>query len=570
MKQERNTFNMLFEPKTAVRLVLLFSTSVILARYIWTGFGGWITGDEAIYAWSMIRSVELNQNVHLVMSHMLFSTVNIQMAILLGLDNIFSILVFYLFQALLWNFVSVVALYYILEELPITEISKSLTLYSLPCLAVFTVMNSLFLTEAPGLAFSFVGILFLVKTVKNQSWKTMAIGTVGLCVSAMYREPFLMLIGIIGVMILYMTARKQISLKLLVVFCLIVFLLVPAPINYVKTSVTDTYNTVRETVVSSIISITNFFVSLTPINVLEIKPVTTSEDIYVNETDSEFIPYTYYYCDEVRDTLFEPTMPSLGYLLKMGTVFFMFGSGTGWSFVLFPVVILSIVLCIIKIWKNRGNNNPVDKMMLASTAGALLSHWILGILLVRSTYFENPTSYGTMFRFSYTTIPAVICLSYAYNYIQRKHLKYLLVVPVIMVLCALLVSPIIQSNQSVGAVNRINFGYKAPYYRVYTQLALTKTPALVYVDPAMRISLFMDGVQHVTLKQMIINKTRFDALFNEYRGEVYLYQEKWPLYRYVIEEHYFVIRDILAGTTEYEAVTVWETPEAYLYKVTQK
>ena len=564
MKQERNTLNTLFEPKTAVKLVLLFSTSVILARYIWTAFGGWITGDEAIYAWSMIKSSQLDMNVHFVTTHMLYTTINIIFARAFALDNIFKILTFYLCQALVWNTVAVVSLYYVLEEISVSKIAKSLTIYSLPCLAIFTVMNSLYLTEAPGLAFAFLGTAFLLRAVKGNNWKNMIPATVGLCVSAIYREPFLMLLGVIGLMLIYMTARKQLNPRLLLIFCVIAFILTPAPEYVVKLPLSDTYNSARNTAVSALETITSW------IPVSHNDPIVNDKDIMINESDTEFIPYTYYYSDTTLTTVFQPVAPPLSYSLWMGTRFFLLGSGTGWSFILFPLGVLGFVLCSLKLWRNRGNNDPTDKMLWATITGSFLTHWVLGIILVRSTYFESPLAYGTIFRFSYTTIPAIVGLVYVYNYVKPRHLKYLLAAPALLIICAVLVAPMIQSNQSIEAVNRIDPGYKAPYYRVYEQLVSTKTPALVYVDPAMRISLFMDGVEHVTLKQMIINKTRFDALFHEYKGEVYLYQEKWPLYQYVIEEHYFVIRDILAGTTEYEVVTVWETPEAYLYKVTMK
>ena len=149
-------------------------------------------------------------------------------------------------------------------------------------------------------------------------------------------------------------------------------------------------------------------------------------------------------------------------------------------------------------------------------------------------------------------------------------IKFFKMIVAIISLCGIVglvfISPAIQSNQSVDAVNRISFSYKAPYYRVYEYCRASGDSLLVYVDPAMRASLYVTGLSNVELKQMVINETRFDELFNEH-DRVFIYQEKWPLYMYVVEENFIFISSIIKRETDYEINVIWETPEAYFYEV---
>ncbi len=223
---------------------------------------------------------------------------------------------------------------------------------------------------------------------------------------------------------------------------------------------------------------------------------------------------------------------------------------------IFSVGTFSTILAIYGMYKKRISLWIVTGFVVMLISAFHLARY--GIYTVK--FFQKMSTvvrYGTMGCFCIPFVPFAMK-----DWYRKKKILYFSFAIIGTSLLAIPTVGIIQSNLSEGSVNRLNIlNYKAPWLILRDSLEKENSSSvLVICEPVNRVRFYLvEGIDY-----MMIPKEDFEETISKYEV-VYLYGEKYSLYRIVLETNVKWYLDFIEDASNYE--TIVDNGEMYLYKV---
>ncbi len=129
----------------------------------------------------------------------------------------------------LWGAGSVVVAYKILGLMKLREIEKSLAMFSLPLIPVFSLFVPLIITETMGLFFALIGVYFMIRFVLKGNAISALLASIFFIMAYKVREPYLLMA--FGSLLAVLLSGKR-SVKAFFASAIPLSLFFPVPISY--------------------------------------------------------------------------------------------------------------------------------------------------------------------------------------------------------------------------------------------------------------------------------------------------------------------------------------------------
>lgn len=546
----------------ALIVALGITSALILFRGLWTLSNGFLTGDEAGYMWSMIITSSQGSFFFVTWRHLAFNLINGVIALLFHIESFPALTVYFTLQALFWNALGLWMFDKVLR-LYASNRARSLTLLTLPVTASFLIMQSMFLAEAPGLFCALGSVYCMIRLLRGGSLRFAFASGAAASLAYMFREPYLLLVVVLGFYVIIAALKRDISKKALVLFMLPTLILIRPPTDVLQLPF-----------------------NLAPVSIFErmlylLRPTTVPVAVPLNDpTGNNYLPPTlinmtadqrhplenrlafeYLYPDDfgfkhgyTLERLFSLTPRVAAFVLRSLSL--------GWT-LFFPLSLIGLVLLV---WKHRRDpDTPI--LFIVALSGFLMVAFV-GLLIVDNDYVMSSEASSIAFRFSHNGLLAFLALPFLYERLTNQHIKIGLVGGLVL---ALVIAPTlvygVQSNLSSGYVNRLNPFYKSPQYRLRQYVLTHEKPVIVFIEPAMRAGLLLRDIDGLVLKRIQVDSERFEELYTAVDGNVLLYIEKWYGINDVLKDNSPFFRDLFKGSDTWYLETVYDDPEWGLYHI---
>jgi len=124
-----------------------------------------------------------------------------------------------------------------------------------------------------------------------------------------------------------------------------------------------------------------------------------------------------------------------------------------------------------------------------------------------------------------------------------------------------------QSGLSSAATNRLDLNYVSPYYRLFLFLKDTNEPVLLFAEPTLRASLFLEGKSNVEIRGLVSQTEFARSIRSGTWSMVLLYGELYPDHFLTLHEHAPFYEQLVRNQTSYRVSTLWWDAESYLLSV---
>lgn len=220
-------------------------------------------------------------------------------------------------------------------------------------------------------------------------------------------------------------------------------------------------------------------------------------------------------------------------------------SSIGLLFSLTPFLALMVVFSLFKGRKER------DILWWNSIFG-IVSLLLLNFLILKDSFFVTSSGrYSTLVRFASICFPSVLILK-----LDRKMM-------IISILSLLLIAPLglsmIQSNLSIGTVDRLSLDYEAPWLRLAREVE--GQDVLVYAEPIVRARLFVSDDVVVSLPPR--NEDEFNLTVERFE-RIYFYGEKHSNHEMALKDNFLWYYGIVKNRVNVSEI--WDDGESYLLR----
>ncbi len=538
-------------PKRSILITLAFTTFVILVRTWWTLRNGWLVGDEGLYIISMLESVRTRSFVYLSARHTIFMWFNTIVGVVFNLDTVFKVIPFLAIQALFWNGACAWSLHRVVRKMGLKPQAESAIYLSTSLVAIYVIMNGLYLTEAPSMTFTLMSIYFLLRVVDSRSPRSSFLAGLCITVAYLYREPYLIFIVLDALLLCYLVVRKRLSWKFLVLFLIVPIILVQPPVQYISLGIVQVYGSVREPFIE-------FYKRL-------VQPIVEAVDappVYLGGPPGAGRNYSIFMSPQLQ--LQVGTLDIKGDLVKrVRTTALVTARGIvyGWSILLALPVMVGMVeafrLC---------RKDDSAKVVAITILSAFLSMVFVGWLVSPADYLMGSGATAIAIRFSYTTFPMILGIGLLYDRVNIDLKKVVMGFGVMILLVTPTLLTLVQTNQSEVVINRINLSYKASFYMLYEHVKDLPGETLVFPEPSLRAYVYLSSLDNVSIARLDLSEAQFLDRVGKH-DQVFFYQEKWPRWWMVHEDNFPFLGPVVRNETQYRVLVVWDTPEAYLYEL---
>lgn len=536
------------------KVALVVSTAIVclvsIIKNYWAYIGGFISGDEALYFHGALLSVKHGKLIAISARHHIFQLTTMAAAFIFNLDNIFDFIIYMLVHCVFWNTLCLYVLFKILSRVTSDDRAASLTLLSVPFILAYTVLNAMYLSEAPSLFFCLLGINLMLRFTAAPTKKTIFLASLAFVISSFYREPFLVFIAMNLGLLSYWIVRRRATWSALLLFML-PLIVVPFPADAL--AITTLPNK-----------------SLLDVAVSRVSDFQLSSPIPVSEYEDPacWSPVYQYHPDDFLTGGIFTLAGNLTERLVTTTIAFARGMTLGWSALFTAILFASILVFILEYRKNR---TPLAQTVLVNASSALLSFVVICCMISVDPYVRTGPASSICLRFSYTTLPALILFPYLYGKIKVVKVPRLAVLGAIAVatVSAAALAPqvmyALQSNQSLEYVNRLNPSYRGPYYRLYQYIIGRGNDKLaVFPEPAVRASLYI-WVTDADLYRIMVDGAGFAEIVGRGYDAVLFYGEKWYRYYDTLRDNSPFYFSLIQNQTRHKITVVWDDPESHLY-----
>ena len=428
---------------------------------------------------------------------------------LTGSRDVFAMLVTGPLFGVMWSIGAIVLLRRVAMYFPRMRSHAAYCALTLAVTPVFAMLAPTFLTEPPSLFFAILGMWQLVAYLENRKSGSLFLSAFSFSLSTMIRQPYLLFLVGNALLLLILSASKRIAYRCSIPFAALAVAV--ATVTLFPTAMPSTSS-----------------------------PVTTSLVIYSPT---------------------RPMSPPGLYLVPIAIERFFVSVLLGWS----PIVALMVVAGYLMI--SHDTLRSADTRSIALTTNIALALGALGVLAFLMS--RSVTVYPSfLMRLSHTGLPSLAVLPRFFSRVGKKgislsataFLLYLLVFGSGLLSQA-------QSGLSSAATNRLDLNYVSPYYRLFLFLKDTNEPVLLFAEPTLRASLFLEGKSNVEIRGLVSQTEFARSIRSGTWSMVLLYGELYPDHFLTLHEHAPFYEQLVRNQTSYRVSTLWWDAESYLLSV---
>jgi len=500
--------------RAALIFVILLMMGVIVFRFYHAWVTGYVLPDEAWYYNTFVLDGSQIGGYKEVF-HAVF---------LLFFRDVKDISTFFLRGALYsatWALGSVLVAYKIIRRLRVAENTAALLLLSLPLFPVFTILAPAAIGETLGFFLALLGMYFVLKYLQGFSTLDAFLAALSFVMAYRVREQYLLLA--VGNLVMVLVARRR-NTRALLAYAIPLSLVLPIPVSLIPLQFSQ------------------------PIYRYLIDPLTSPSgspplaNQAATSALSIALPSTLARVDVFRSFF-------IGLLYGYNPLF------TAFAFISLVLVARSLV----------NNRSQMVAFAFLNMTSALLSFFVSLYVVINWS--------STIIRMSHASLPTIFGFRYLYERVKTRHLVAILVIFALLGSSQLSqLNYAIQRAQTITGepIDRLDLGYRAPYYRLYL-LAKDSGKTLVVGGLHMRgIRLYMSTLSNVVVVSTPDKEADFKALLNEGWSTIFLYDDWLTIIKpYIANAYPPYYRDILLSRSYagYIVETLWVDWESYALRM---
>lgn len=521
-----------------ISLVITLSVvaSVIIFRWAYSSVTGFLAPDEFwYYDHFVLGGLQIPigyREVFLAVFLMFFRNVS-DVPTLLLLGGVFCAF---------WAVGVVVVTYKILALLRLPDTSRALLMLSLPLFPVFIVFVPFVITETMGLFLALTGVYYILRFVDRGNWVSAVLSSLFFVMAYKVREPYLLL-GIGSVLAVLFCAKR--SAKSFVAYVIPISFIFPIPVGLRPLMLANPILTFIETSLYALRGPPGTNSTVIPRSAAQ--PIELLGSTKIVPVDLMRTP------EALRG--------------------FFVGLFYGYNPLFLFLVFASIALLAFAAMKRQRGSHGI---LLLTAVLALSSYAVSVVVLVSTTALAVSTWTSTLIRYSHTSLPSIFGMGFLYKRFKPKYVAAVLIVFVVVFSTQVpaFTQQMQRSLQRVGQpIDRLNFNYRAPYYRLYL-LAKGSGRTLVIGGVEMRgIVAYMSMLPNVKLVAVPPVETKFTALINQTWDAIYLYDDWYTVQDPSIAGAYPLYYWSLLHSQTYDGFVIhpiWVDAESYAFQLVSR
>jgi hypothetical protein len=504
-------------------LVCIVILAIIGIRFYHMSVTGYMLPDEAYYY------------ERIVLGHKLYEGREIFSAIYIfffeWVRNVPSLIFAGVVYTATWGIGTAALAYVIARRLGIPDQQSSLLLLSLMFFPVYLIMLPMMLTETMGLFFALLGIYFLLRFSQRGGWTDVLASSLSFATASKVREAYL-LFGLANFVAVLVSSKRSLRSTLAYGIPL----------------------------VAAVVSVDPMLVQMV-IQRLDMLIASLSGFQASGQVAAGLATVA-----RTTTTIAFPLRPPESFLYASAI-----GLIVGYNPIFAIIALASVLLAVWAAWRRRTAATSLPPWNALIGLGAYES----ALLLLAPTPATGliPVWTSAAARASHASLPVLFTFNHAYGRLGSKT-----VVGVLLVLLVLgstqfpVITQAIQSNltRTGTAVDRLNFDYRAPYYRLY-QLAKDSGRTIVFALDLRGARTYLSMLLNVQVSLVPANETTFNTLLAQGWDTIYLYDSYYtvidPSSLQLYPEYYreILISHLYPG---YTIETLWVDGESYAFKMT--
>jgi len=501
---------------------------VIVTRFYYTLVTGYILPDEAWYFNNFILDKARNlyyREVFVSIFTLFFNDVK----------DVHTLIIRGAIYSAIWAVGCVAVAYAIFKRLEVSQGSTALLLLSMPLFPIFIILAPTILTETMGLFFALLGVYFIISYMQNYRATYALLSSIAFLMAYKVREPYLIFLA--GNFITMLLAEKK-PIRSILAYAVPMALVFPIPTS--------------------------------------IQPLQFAQPIYAFVV-TMWTQIFHYPAPAPSPTTVVPTnpehlfQPSISVPLQAQGAEFMRGFIVSLAYGYNPLfAIFAFVAFFTLTWSLARHRSPIKagvgwNMLLAFLSFAISLEIVVGTLPGALTTWTS-----TMVRMTHTSLPVIAGFSSLYEKVKTKHMAAILLVFLVLASTQVpLLTDTLQRGLSREPVERLNFDYRAPYYRLYL-LAKDSGRTLVLGIHMRAIRVYMSMLPNATAAYVPPTEEEFRNLLSKGWDTIFLYDDYFTIKIPELAEAYPpYYREILLSRSYqgYEIETLWVDGESYALKM---
>lgn len=500
---------------------LLFSFTVIftvtIGRIAYSLSSGFITPDEAFYFqyWQFYKIL-----------YFLFMTI---VKTVFFVDNIYEAIIIITSVTSLFSIGVLTIVDRLLFLVEVKEYVRKYVVVSF-CFAVTFLMNvSLWVMEVIGILFVFLGIFFVIRSVKNNRFRDSIFSVVAFTFAYLFRIEYVFFLFGNCFMMLILWRKRLVAFKYFVVF-LVPTVVIFNPSNLFIPS----------------LSIVAFQVIAPFIGSYRVPPIVGGEPTFLPDNPNIVI------------VEFNPFVTGVFARIYSATKIFLTGVNLGLNPVLFALVIVGLYLFLRNLKKESAQTKLLYANGIIGLLGFLFVSAFMSVFRLASQFMMT----SAIIRYAYISLPSLLLINKVFGKLNRKQVfsTFVVMVMVIGVFSQYWIYAV-QSNLSVIPMNRLSLNYKTPWLAL-KEYTVNTGRTLIIAEPVIRVQLFKND--NVEIYSWLVGEEKIVEALNGDWDTMLIYGELHYAHEITLREHYFWLYEIIENSPK---EVVWKNEESYLYKL---
>lgn len=537
----------------SIIISMVILSGVVIGRGIYTYITGFMTGDEALYYLSGLKSVEHGQLIILYPSRYLFQIIIVPIFMLLKINDVHSMIIFATIFAWMWT----LPLPYIIKK--ITEIFTNeekvlcFSTLAVPFFPILTIMSATFVTEPMSVLLVMMAIYFQLLMIKKLSWKYAVMSGLMFALSSSIRDPYMLLILFNGLLVFAMLLKKKIPSKIGVPFILTSALGYRIPfsledilaLRFTQTIITS----IMEKSVIMINKILSIFITVTP--------------IATSKTVAEQYPAIYAGEMGLSDPIFNVALHKIG----DGLLAFFMGLFIGWNPIFTLLGIVGLIISFSRLRKFKLEDVIITSNIMAGFLNYAIVSYIISIGNV-TQITAGLSGIGTIIRTSHTSLPAMFSMRLTLAKLNKKHMIVIFLIVIVFTgISVRYAFTEFQKGWSGKYVERLTLNYRDPHYRLYEYTENTGKTLIFGGHNLVLPQLYLRSRLNVYLSPPVTEEKFLTLLKSENWDTVLIY----GYYHYPMEPalkgSFPWYLSLMQNETEIPINVIWDDGESFLYEI---
>lgn len=523
----------LFEKKILLWISIGLILFICIVRSMFSVKTGFLVSDEAYYIHSIYGNCFNNRASFTNILWVYIKVVGMDMDSLLKYGSFFGGIFSIGILLVSWKISKL-----ILDDIQV----NGFVVFSFILMPIFMVMTPTFLTEAPALFFSLLGIYLFLLYIKDNKLKYLFLSIGFIIYSSFIRENYwyiffanTLFIGFVSIV----KKKRWLSILFIILLFFSILSLPPRLIHFL--------NLWKIFPMKGLANIVPRIIEYRSFSNIFSNAIVASSNL-VPDLAPPKIPYFVKY---------EFMSNGIFHLIYV----FLFGIFTGLN----PIfIILSLIGMIFSI---RFVSRRTDIFSMIIVFNMFVGFLVFAFHCSYFTIIKTSLYHvSTVFRFSHCVLYSMpFCLTRVYSLFSRRR-RVGLIISVFLILIVMFPMTLNIAQSHFPKADRFSLDYKSPALRVYERFVFTNESILIFADSPRRISLYFLEVPNIYVLQFL-HKEETIELLDTWNGSIYIYGEIVPEHFITIEQRRPFYLDLIRNETQYRIRIVWWDCESYFLEI---